>query len=144
MSRIVHKWACRFEGGKPVLDDPSGFKREVAGLEGKRGFVSVHVGTRQKSNLQNRYYRGVVCKRLAEYWGCTNDEAHRAISHEHLVVEAQGERPAFVRSTRLSDWTTAAWEDYMSHLRRWALTEFGVYIEEPNEVDLLNMDDAYF
>jgi hypothetical protein len=144
VARVLHRWACTFEGGRPILDDPAGFKREVAALEGKRGTVAVSVGTRQKSNEQNRYYRGVVCRRLAEYWGYTNDEAHRAISREHLTVEGRGDAPSYVRSTRLSDWTTAEWEEYMAHLRRWGLLEFGVYIEEPNEVDLAQLGDTYY
>lgn len=144
-SRIVHKWACRFEGGKPILDNPEGFKTEVSGLEGKRGYVSVHLGARMKSNEQNRYYRGVVVQRFAEYWGCTNEEAHQALSFEHLKQDSEVPgMPKRIRSTRLSEWTTGEWEDYMAHLRFWALTEHGLYIEEPNEVDLLSLPTTYY
>lgn len=145
MGKVVHQWACRFERGKPVLDKPDEFKREVAALEGKRGYISVHLLSKLKSNEQNRYYRGVVVMRLAEYWGCSNADAHAAISHEHLTVfPLNPEMPAYVRSTRLDDWTTAEWEQYMESLRRWALESFGVYIEEPNEVDMTTIGYTYY
>lgn len=144
-SRIVHKWTCTFEGGRPILDRPQEFKQECQALDGKRGFISVHLGSRMKSNEQNRYYRGVVVQRFAEYWGCTNEEAHEALSRKHLTVESDNpEMPARVRSTRLSEWSTAEWEQYMEHLRRWGLTEFGLYIEEPNEVDMTSIGRTYY
>ena len=43
--------------------------------------------------------------------------------------------PEITRSTALGQWTTAEWEDYMDFLRRWAVEQFGIVIEEPNQVD---------
>ena len=135
MARYVHKFECTITNGKPVLDNATGFLNECRQLEGKRCVVTVSPVRKQKSNQQQRYYRGVVVQRFAEYWGCSNDEAHRALSREHLtVIPANKEMPSYIRSTELGEWTTTEWEDYMEFLRTWGLIEFGIYIEKPNEV----------
>jgi len=143
--RIQHKWACTFEDGAPVPDNPTGLKMECLGMEGKRGYVSVQLYRRTKSNEQNRYYRGVVVQRFADYWGCANEEAHGALSFEHLAVHSDNpEMPAYVKSTRLSEWDTGMWERYMDFLRRWGMEKFNIRIELPNEVDFDAMPDVYF
>lgn len=141
--RVNHKWACRFEGGKPVLDNPQGFKKDCLSLEGKEGFVAVIPFRKLKTNQQNRYYRSVVVKRFADEWGCTNKEAHEALCMEHLRYSPKPGMPAITKSTALGEWSTAAWEEYMEHLRRWGAQNFGLYIELPNEVDLESLPDIY-
>ena len=145
MVRINHKWECEFKDGKPVLDNPEGFVKDCHGLEGKRGFVVAIPFRRLKTNEQNRYYRGVVVKRFADEWGCTNKEAHEALSWEHLKYRPNpgSGMPPIIKSTALSEWSTAEWEDYMEFLRRWGAQEHGLYIELPNEVDLDSIPDIY-
>lgn len=143
--QIGHRWACEFRGGKPILDTPQTFMEECRRLDGQRGYVAIQTPKRMKSNEQNRYYRGVVVARFAEYWGCSNEDAHRALCFEHLQLDSENpEMPKRIKSTQLSDWTTGEWENYMEFLRRWALEQFGVYIEEPNEVDYTSLPQVDF
>ena len=141
--RIIKKWECRFESGRPVLEDPEGFKRNCEKLEGKKGFVSLIPYRKMKTNEQNRYYRGVIVAIFADYWGSTNEEAHQALSNEHLKYQKTPEMPALTKSTALSEWSTGEWEDYMIHLRNWGASTFGLYIPEPNEVDLSALQDIW-
>lgn len=141
--KINRKFPCEFIGGKPVLDDPHEFTKAVKKMEGKKGYITVMPFRKMKTNEQNKYYRGVVVQRLADYWGYTNEEAHQAISTEHLKVTIHDGVPPIIKSTALSEWNTEEWEQYMTFLRNWASSEFGVYIEEPNEVDMSSIPDVY-
>lgn len=141
--RIIKKWACRFEDGRPVLEDPEGFKKNCEKLEGKKGFVSIIPFRKTKTNEQNRYYRGVVVQIFADYWGSTNEEAHQALSSEHLKYDHKPGMPSLIKSTALTEWSTGEWEDYMTYLRNWGAAEFGIYIPEPNEVDLDSLPEIY-
>jgi len=145
MPRINHKFECEFKAGRPMIVDTDGFRKECLQLEGKIGFVALIPFRKMKTNEQNRYYRGVVVKHFADEWGCTNEEAHEALSNEHLKYRPRpgSGMPAIVKSTALHEWNTAEWEDYMEHLRRWGAQEFGLYIELPNEVDLDSIPDIY-
>lgn len=141
--RINHKWECEFKDGKPIFDNPEGFQNDCKKLDGKKGSIVVLPYRKMKTNEQNKYYRGVVVERFRDYWGCTNEEAHQALSNEHLSYKITPEMPSIVKSTALSEWSTVEWEDYMTVLRQWAVTEFGLYIELPNEVDLDSLPDIY-
>lgn len=144
MTRINHRWRCEFKGGKPVLEDPERFRKDCLELEGKVGYLSLLPWRKFKSNNQNKYYRGVVVKRFADYWGGTNEEAHQALSREHLSVQpGNPEMPSYIKSTANMEWSAVEFEDYMEFLRRWAAEEFGIYIELPNEVDMDSLPDVY-
>lgn len=144
MAEYVRKFDCIVKNGKPVLDSPEGFMNECRPLEGKRATITIRPLKKVKSNQQQRYYRGVVVQRFAEYWVVTNEEAHRALSFEHLrIIPGDCSKPVYIRSTELTEWTTSEWEDYMSFLRRWGSEQFGLYIEEPNEVEYENIKTAF-
>lgn len=136
MADYVHKFECEVRAGKPVLDDPGAFKAECIPLEGRRAVITIRPLRKEKSRPQLRYYWGVVVRRFAEYWGLSAEDAHSALSFEHLrVIPPDTKKPVYIRSTRLSEWNTGEWEDYMSFLRRWASEKFNLYIEEPNEIE---------
>lgn len=126
-----------------MLADPESFKKDCAQLEGKSGFIAVIPHRKLKTNEQNRYYRGVVVKRFADEWGCTNAEAHDALSMEHLRYRPKPGMPEVVKSTSLEEWSTVEWEDYMEFLRKWGAQEYGLYIELPNEVDMASLPMIY-
>lgn len=144
MPKIIRKWKCVFKGGKPILEDPSGFKKECEKMEGKEGYVSIIPWRKMKSNEQNKYYRGCLVQIFAEYWGTTNQEAHEALSNEHLRVRLHPEMPEIVKSTANHEWNTEEWERYMEFLRKWGAQEFGLYIPEPREIDLESLPDIYY
>jgi hypothetical protein len=68
---------------------------------------------------------------------------HSALCLEHLVVRNEV-GPSYIKSTRLSEWTTAEWEKYMDYIRRWSIQNYGVYIPQPNEVDYSQIPDVQF
>ena len=144
MARYVHKFEGEVQGGRVVLDNPVAFAAECRPFEGKRVTLSLAPFRKPKSDRQNRYYRGVVVQRFAEYWGLSNEQAHRALSFEHLkVIPEKAGQPTYIRSTSLAEWDTAEWEDYMVFLRRWGAEEFGLNIEAPNEVDFSQIRNVW-
>lgn len=144
MLKINHKYECEFKGGKPVLSDPKAFNDACDKMEGKKGYIIITPYRKMKTNDQNKYYRGVVVQILGDYWGSTNQEAHEAISAEHLKYSKHYGMPQLIKSTKLTEWSTVEWEEYMEHLRKWAAQEFGVSIPLPNEVDLTTLPDVYY
>jgi hypothetical protein len=116
------------------LDDRPALSRYLEGLTGRRVEVVVRELRRTRSHRQNRYYWGVVIALLAEHCGYEPEEMHEALKLQFLRVPADEDHPLeTVRSTaRLK---TSEFEVYLEQIRRWAATEMGVYIPEPNEVD---------
>jgi len=141
--RVNHKWRCVFSKGKAELIDAEGFRKDCLSLDGKEGYLAVIPYRKIKTPEQGKYYRGVVVRRFAEFWGCTNDEAHEALSFEHLKYKPNPNMPFVIKSTRLSEWGTVEWEEYMEFLRMWGAKEFGIYIELPNEVDFDSLPNIY-
>jgi hypothetical protein len=142
---INPKFPCTFKDGKPVLDNPGQLTEYCKKLEGKKGFVSVMPYRKCKSNLQNKYYRGVVVETIKNELGYnTNEECHAAISNHHLRYKVIKDAPPIVKSTKLSEWSALEWENYMEHLRKWALMEYGIKILLPNEVDIDSLEDVYY
>ena len=95
-----------------------------------RGEVIMKVTKKKKdrSNKQNRYYRGVVVKMLSDQLGYEAEEIHSILGQMFLLVD--GPYP-FVRSTK--DLTTVEMEEFLARVRRWASVEHGMYIPNPNE-----------
>lgn len=141
--RIAIKHRCTFKGGKPILENPEIFGKDCQSLEGKTGYVVLKTGSRSKSNRQNKYYWGVVIPILGEYFGYEKEQMHSALCLQHLVVKNEI-GPYYIKSTRLSEWTTDEWEKYMDYLKRWSVETFGVYIPSPNEVDYSQVSDVTF
>lgn len=144
--RIDHRWPCTFKGGRINWHDPAKVAADCTELEGKDGYCILEPFRNPKSVQEHRYYFGVVCKRFAEYWGCSVNEAHLSLSREHLqVIPEHPEQPVYIRSTSLTfgGWKTDEWEEYMEFLRTWGLLTFGLYIELPREVDLTKIRTVF-
>lgn len=84
---------------------------------------------KSRSNQQNRYYWGVVCKLVSDHTGYMPEEVHQIMAEKFLSYEKDGR--VFTRST--TKLKTAEFEDYMEKCRRWAAMELQVYIPLPNE-----------
>lgn len=90
-----------------------------------------------RSLQQNRYYFGVVVDLIAAYTGYTIDEAHEALKMKFLLVKRQG-LPDTVQSTaRL---TKDQFCEYIEKIQRWAASELGCYIPNPDEIIILGRD----
>lgn len=145
--QINHKFLVGFSDGRPIFknDRDREFYKTICGkMEGKTAYLTIQPIRKIKTNEQQRYYRGVICARLADHWGLTNQEAHEAIGNEFLQYRPFPGGPRLIRTTALDEWNTIEWEKFMSRVRMWASQEHGVYIEEPNEVDLTSLPKYYY
>lgn len=88
---------------------------------------------KQRSNEQNRYYWGVVVKILSEEWGWLSDDLHDALKWHFLRVPGENGLPDRAGST--ASLSTIEFEDYLEKVRVWAITEYEIYIPQPNEIE---------
>lgn len=112
----------------------TGGRVEVTGLqryEGRAVDVVVKLHREQSSDPQRRYYFGVIVATLAEFCGYDRDEMHAALKWKFLRYT---DRLGLDRVPSYRELDTAAAERYHDDVRRWAVTEYGVNIPEPNEV----------
>ncbi len=153
MVRINHKYLISFDHETFDPDKPFQFEtlwqkkeflKKCKRSKGKKAYLCIQSIVKIKTNQQNKYYRGVVCARLAEYWGCSNKEAHDSIAHEHFMYQERPGGPWKRKSTALDEWTTIGWEEKMDEIRLWAIMDHGVRIELPNEVDFDSLPDFYY
>ena len=132
-------WECFFKSGKIIFQNPELLREQCKAWEGKKGCVTITLNKKAKSNSQNKYYWAVVVRVLSDFWGTTSEETHSALSLKFLrIVPETPWLPETIRSVSFKDgnWTTSEWETYMSLVRQWASSEFGVYIPEPNEIEI--------
>ena len=91
--------------------------------------------SKQKSNRQQRYYRGYVCQTIGQHLGYTAEEMHGIIQAAFFTYQKDDGTP-YIRSTALSGWTTKEWEEKIEEIIRWSAEEFGVVLLRPDEVDV--------
>ena len=134
--------------------DKSELSRQLAKL--KRGEVAIIITDdilpdelRKRSNAENRYYFGIVCKHAAAAFTesdgekCDQNEAHERLKREcngrrverthkqtgQMIVDTIG------KSTK--DLTTVEFEDYLTRCRTFLSEWFGIYVPLPNEPETL-------
>lgn len=91
-------------------------------------------GERQaRSDLQNNYYWAVVIEITRQYCGYEKDEMHDAFGMRFRMMEPVRGMPTIQSTTTM---TTVEFEEYVETCRRFAATEFGLYIPKPNEVEI--------
>lgn len=117
--------------GQIKKDTPQRFVDYVQTLEGKQVEIIVRNKKAQRSNNQNNYYFGVVCKLLGDYFGYEPDEMHEALKLKFLQVGAC-DVPTLKSTTKLN---TAEFEEYLERIRRWAAVDYGITVPLPNEVE---------
>ena len=116
------------------LNDREGFREYVQTFDGKEIELDLRKRKSERSLRQNRYYWGVVVPIFGEHWGLDREETHQLLGTTHLkkkITVEGGQEFTVVRST--TSLSTADFEEYMSKLRAWGATEFGLNIPEPNE-----------
>ena len=102
--------------------------------KGQRVEVVFRKERSQRSLNQNSYYWGVIVQMLAEEFGYDPEEMHEVLLAEKS--REYGENPlAPPKIKRSSSMSTVEAEEYFERVRRWALTEFGIRIPLPNEVE---------
>ena len=130
----------------PVPASPNGFefypgdqpkvKEWIESIKGKEPHLWVTIRKiehkQMRSIVQNNYYRGVVIKILSDFTGYEPDEMHEALKRKFLTYENVKGLPTILSTTQLK---THEFEEYLERIRRWAATDFGVYIPLPNEAE---------
>ena len=107
--------------GTVTLKRPGAYRRYLQGLSGRDVVILVREPHELRSVSQNNYYHGVVVQMLATEWGTTPASVHTDLKREFGI-----------RSTAMLE--TGQFETYLTQVRAWALTEFGIQIPEPHEV----------
>ncbi len=111
------------------------FRRHLARLgDGTEVYVTVKKITKRgiRSLNQNNYYWGVVIEILSDHTGYLPEEMHEALKQKFLSYE---NFPGLRANLTTASLKTHQFEIYLSKIRRWASTDLGVFIPEPNEVD---------
>ena len=75
---------------------------------------------KQRSNLQSRYFHGVILPILSDHTGYTEEEMKAVLKYKFHIKHT-------------SELDTASFEEFMSEIRRWASAELECWIPEPNE-----------
>lgn len=110
--------------------------------DGAWTWLNIKPITKPRSNQQNRYYRGVIVKMVAEEvcgYPASNDDCeaiHKELAKRFLgytLVERGGFTFEVIRST--TDLSTVEMEAYHENCRRWAADFLHIYIPLPNEID---------
>jgi len=120
--------------GKISLQDKSGFQRLLEKYEGREIVLTLKPASTIRTNAENRYYRGVIVRMVAEEMKILPDEAHDYLKGLFLKVgvEVRGKRYEIIRSTTAL--SIPEFEDYCEDCRMWAASELNVVIPLPNEV----------
>ena len=109
------------EAGLLKFTHPTRYQRHLTHLAGRDVVILVREPHELRSRSQNNYYHGVVVQILAAEWGTTPASVHTDLKREFGI-----------RSTAMLE--TGQFETYLTQIRAWALTEFGIQIPEPHEV----------
>jgi hypothetical protein len=120
--------------GRFIPDDSQSFRMEFYKREGKRTVVTVSGERKHKTDPQRKYYFGVIVSIMADYTGYSKDEMHDALKWQFLRVPGEKGLPDKVRSTE--SLSTVETEAYYEEIRRWALTQYGVFVPLPREVEI--------
>lgn len=72
---------------------------------------------------------------IADECGYTPEKAHGVLQYKFFKYKDKNGNP-YIKSTKLSEWTTVKWEDKMSEIRQWASEFLNLYIPKPNEVQM--------
>jgi hypothetical protein len=89
-----------------------------------------------RSLKQNKYYWGVVLKKISDHTGYEAEELHEMFKAKFGIVTKfdgfDGELIEYARSTKFFD--TRQFSEYIDKIREFAQNKIGVYIPQPNEI----------
>ena len=125
------------EKGKLTLRNRQIFSEELKGLSGDVT-VTVVEGRGKRSDGQNRFYWGCVCKLISDTTGYTPEEVHEFLKEkflskkEHIIIGSEEHDVEMATTTKLS---TKEFEEYIENIRRFASMELQIDIPSPNEYE---------
>lgn len=137
MSRILKKFMAQVTKGKLEFhgDERKQFSDNLNHFEGQWVWITIDRISKIRTMPQNKYYWGVVIKILSDHIGYTKDEMHSALKMQFLIVVDDDKPLPTTKST--ADLVTLAFEEYLQEVREWALTELGIDIPLPNEIEVI-------
>jgi len=120
----------KIQDGKLKLDNRKLMEEHIFMFpEGADMQLSIERKRKNRTLNENNYYWGVVIATLCDYFGYEPEEMHEALKWQFLRKEEK-EIPTVGSTASLS---TTEFENLMSAIRVWALTEFNVSIPQPNQ-----------
>ncbi|MAF42610.1 MAG: hypothetical protein CMI54_00385 [Parcubacteria group bacterium] len=135
----MSKFSGNVQKGKFVITNREKFLEEIQGLEGKRITVTIEKYKKPRSNEENRYYRGVIVKILADELGYSHEEMHEILKEKFLKVH--DDKFTWTQST--AKLSTVEFEDLCKKVRMWASAELQIYIPLPNEAYMDRSGDLH-
>ena len=118
--------------GKLILDLPASFNRYLMTLEGKRVTCEVKKFVKKRTDLQNRYYWGVIVDILSRELGYEPEEIHLMLRERFLRIHDE-QHPDFVIAKSTTKLNTQEFNEYIEAIQRWAAQELQIYIPDPTE-----------
>ena len=108
--------------------------------DGSKVDIIVRRHSSKRSNLQNRYYWGVVVPILADYFGHDNPEdMHEDLKLKFNPIESKLEEGRIIGGTTTKMSTIEFYSkdetSYVERICRWAASEFGIYIPPPKRME---------
>lgn len=85
----------------------------------------------KRSENQNRYYWDIIIGEGCKYTGYDKDEMHECF--KQTFIDNCDDNFKLRRCKSTKDMATIEFADYMERIRRFAATEWGVYMPNPNE-----------
>lgn len=102
-------------------------------LAGKPVEITVRKTRSKRTDLQNRYYFGIVVALLSEATGYEPDEMHELMAMKFLRIE-DDPLTGSPRRKRTPKTDTAEFAEYVNQVIRFAAVELGLYIPSSDEV----------
>jgi hypothetical protein len=134
MSAVPLFYARVDKADKVIFDSPLSWGREVHRLRGQAVELTIRKRRTQRSLKQNRAYFGLIVEAVADHCGYSKDEAHEALAWRFL---REGEPDALLpRRKSTADLSTKEFEDYTARVKQFAAEELGLFIPDPQAVDL--------
>ena len=89
---------------------------------------------KERSNQQNKYYRGVIIKIISSEIGYTEDEIHEILKYKFnpAYLKIKDEEIRVGKSTTIL--STIEFEQMLTKIREWCSMELNLFIPLPNEV----------
>ena len=112
--------------------NPAKIKQHLLPLKGQLVMVTAEKLRKHRTDDQNRYYRGVVLKTIADNCGYRGSEELEAL-HQEMRRRFLPKRGRLNIPVSTTDLNTQEMTDYIEAIRDWAATELGIYVPEPNE-----------
>ena len=128
-------------GRLKITDRRQEFGLYLSKFEKKPVEVIVRKPVKIRSNQQNRYYRGVIVKLIADEMGEIDTElVHNILRYEFLKLRVNFRGKSYIALRSTTSLETLEMEEYLEKCRIWASEQFeGFRIPLPNEVDFENI-----